>query len=279
MSSYNDYGKAAPDYDLTRQAVAYEIWLGALERFAPAKLSDVRLLDAGCGTGNYSAALHPHVGKINGIDYNEGMLAKASGKLADGIASETVKLERGSILALPFEAETFDTVMINQVLHHLGDGKDAAHNGHRAAITEVTRVLKPNGVFLLNACSHKQLTKGFWYNDFIPRAFEDVRARIAPSAMVSQMLLENGFSVVGRHVPVNAVMQGDAYFDMSGIFREDWRAGDSMWSSAKTEELELAMASVEELIATGEADQWLANHDEMRQQIGQMTFWIAQKTQ
>lgn len=277
MSTFANYSAASAVYDSTRKAEAFEIWLGALMRHAPVPLDQVRLLDAGCGTGNYAAALVPHIGRLNGIDFNPDMLAKAGAKLADEIANDRAKLEQGSLMALPFEDETFDAAMINQVLHHLEDGTDMARNGHRAAVNECARVLKPGGVLLINACSHRQLTDGFWYNHLIPQGLASCCGRIAPTDLFRQMLAEAGLSVLSRTVPADAIMQGDAYFDIAGALDESWRAGDSIWAMAPPEEVEAACASVKAVLDGEDAASWLAEHDAQRRHVGQLTFWIAKK--
>merc|ERR1719281_462885 len=77
------------------------------------------LLDLGCGTGNYLALAAPHVKKVHGLDYNPGMLEQCAKKV-ERLGLKHVELQQGSILEeLPFEAASFDAVMINQVLHHV----------------------------------------------------------------------------------------------------------------------------------------------------------------
>ncbi len=277
MSTFADYSAAAAVYDNTRKAEAFEIWLGALMRHAPVALDRVRLLDAGCGTGNYSAALAPHVGRLNGIDFNPDMLAEATAKLSDEIAAGRAKLEQGSLLALPFEDETFDAVMINQVLHHLEDGEDPARNGHRAAVSECARVLKPSGVLLVNKCSHRQLKDGFWYNQLIPQGLDACCRRIAPTDLFRLMLAEAGLQVKNRIVPADSVMQGDAYFKPAGVLDPAWRAGDSIWAMSPGEEVEAACAAVKAVLEGDDAAGWLAERDAQRPHVGQLTFWIARK--
>lgn len=275
MSTFADYSSVASVYDGTRKAESFEIWLGALMRHAPAHIHDVRLLDAGCGTGNYSAALAPHIGRLNGIDFNPEMLAQASVKLKGEIKDDRVKLEQGSLKALPFEDDTFDAVMINQVLHHLEDGTDPAYSGHRAAVSECARVLKPGGVLLVNACSHRQLKDGFWYTSLIPEGLAVCCRRIAPTSLFRHMLSEAGFRVEARMVPTESVMQGPAYFELSGALDPDWRAGDSIWAMTQPAELDAACASVRSILESGDGDTWLAERDAQRPYVGQLTFWVA----
>lgn len=277
MSTFANYSEAASVYDSTRKAEAYEIWLGAICRYASAPINKVRLLDGGCGTGNYAAALAPYVGRLNGIDFNPDMLAQAEAKLGETIAQDRARLEQGSLLSLPFEDATFDAMMINQVLHHLEDGTDTVYNGHRAAISEAARLLKPGGVLMVNTCSHRQLTEGFWYNHLIPQGLEACKRRVAPTRHFRQLLDESGLSVMARHVPAETIMQGDAYFNLPGVLDPDWRAGDSIWAMAPLMEVEAACNTVHTLLDSGESYHWLATHDEQRQYVGQLTFWIAIK--
>ena len=277
MSTFANYSAAASVYDSTRQAEAYEIWLGAMARHMSEPVAQARLLDGGCGTGNYSAALLPYVGRLNGIDFNPEMLKQAKAKLGQAIEDDRARLEQGSLLALPFEDETFDAMMINQVLHHLEDGQDASYSGHRAAVAEAARVIKPGGILMINACSHKQLSDGFWYNHLIPEGLASCKRRIAPTSLFRQMLAEAGFEVLARHIPAETVMQGQAYFDVAGALNPDWRAGDSIWAMAPDSEVDAACTLIADLIENENTGQWFSQKDRQRTHVGQLTFWIAQK--
>jgi SAM-dependent methyltransferase len=81
------------------------------------------LLEIGCGDGRNLSALPPHITPYS-IDLNAP---------APIIASAT---------HLPFRPSSFDIVMLIDVLEHIPD--------HRLAISEVFRVLKPNGIVLLS---------------------------------------------------------------------------------------------------------------------------------
>lgn len=70
------------------------------------------VLDAGCGTGNYLHALTSDVHTIVGMDFNLGMLEQNMMKVQK---TDSVILQQGSITEMPFAADTFDAVMMNQV--------------------------------------------------------------------------------------------------------------------------------------------------------------------
>ena len=74
MSNYENYAEAARHYDGTRGIpVGVEIITGCLAQ-GGTPLAQQYLLDAGCGTGNYSMALLPQVGRISAVDMNDSML-------------------------------------------------------------------------------------------------------------------------------------------------------------------------------------------------------------
>jgi predicted RNA methylase len=77
LSSYEDYTRKSGNYDKTREPVGTEIFLGCFAH-APVPLNRTVVLDAGCGTGNYSDALLHYVGRIEAVDMNAGMLEVAT---------------------------------------------------------------------------------------------------------------------------------------------------------------------------------------------------------
>jgi ubiquinone/menaquinone biosynthesis C-methylase UbiE len=274
MSRYEDYHAVSEAYDETRSPIGTEILLACLAT-AGRPLSELRVLDAGCGTGAYSQAMLPHVGHIDAVDLNEGMLCVAQAKLADGEKRGRIAFHRGSIDALPFADGGFDAAMINQVLHHLEDGADASFPGHARVVAEMQRVLRPGGVLVVNICTHEQLRRGYWYYDLVPEAREACIRRHIPSDRLEAMLVAAGFECHGGEAPRDAAMQGDAYFDMTGPLKESWRKGDSFWALATPAQIAGAEARVREMRAAGTLEAWFRKRDERRKDVGQFTFFAA----
>ena len=48
------------------------------------------MIYVGCGTGNYLVALSEYVGKVTGLDLNEGMLKKVTEKTAHSVKNVAV---------------------------------------------------------------------------------------------------------------------------------------------------------------------------------------------
>ncbi len=99
-------------------------------------LSNTRLLDAGCGAGEYVEALGERGASVRGIEYVE---AKVHQWSVNHPGDERVQL--GNIEKLVFDNEVFDAVLLNEVLEHVPND--------RAALGEMYRVLKPGGTLIL----------------------------------------------------------------------------------------------------------------------------------
>ena len=276
MSTYENYSAAAQHYDKTRVAVGGEILVGVLSS-ANRHGAGVRLLDAGCGTGIYAAVVLPHVRHIDAVDINPGMISTARAKLADEAAGGRVAFYRGSISDLPFKAASFDAVMFNQVLHHLEPGRNEDYAGHRAALEEACRVLQPGGQVIVNSSGHHQLRDGFWYTHLIPTALRALYRRCIPTQRLQAMLHDTGFEAPSRFVPLDGVLQGEAYFDAEGPLKPEWRMAESSWALAPEQEIADALSKIAALRRSGTLGAYFAEHDARRRHVGQTTFLVARK--
>jgi ubiquinone/menaquinone biosynthesis C-methylase UbiE len=130
-------------------ALVWVLTLGNERRFRQRLAELARLeagqsvLDVGCGTGALAIAAKGFVGaggEVAGVDPSPEMVARAERKAAK--AGADVRLEVGTIEALPFPDATFDTALSTLMLHHLTD------DGLEKGLGEVVRVLKAGGRFL-----------------------------------------------------------------------------------------------------------------------------------
>lgn len=103
----------------------------------------LEILDAGCGTGGNSAHLRRY-GRVTGIDFSADALTLAAERPG-------LRLGRASVEAVPFADNTFDLVLSNDVLCHLGVASDAS------ALRELARVLRPGGVLYLQLPAYEWL--------------------------------------------------------------------------------------------------------------------------
>ena len=274
MSSYENYTETSRNYDKTREPAGMEIIVGCMAQ-GPAPLDQAVVLDAGCGTGSYSQALLRHVGRIEAVDLNEGMLEMAGRKLSEAEEEGRISFHSARIDELPFEDGTLDGIMINQVLHHLPDAASDGFPEHRKVFEEFARVLKPGGVLTVNTCSQQQLQHGYWYYALIPQAAETLRSRFAPIESLTKILQDFGFDYHGRFAPTDATIQSGSYLDPHGPLKKEWRDGDSTWSLVEEDELDRALARVRELDEEGGLGDYMDHHDARRRDIGQVTILFA----
>ncbi|MBE0685855.1 MAG: class I SAM-dependent methyltransferase [Anaerolineaceae bacterium] len=95
-----------------------------------------KILEIGFGTGLTFLNLDPLYKEIHGLD-----LTVEIDKVEDLFAKYGVRtyLKNGSVLSMPYEANTFDTVLLISILEHLKPAELIQ------AFSEIHRVLKPGG--------------------------------------------------------------------------------------------------------------------------------------
>ncbi|MFD4476038.1 class I SAM-dependent methyltransferase [Streptomyces sp. NPDC058471] len=100
------------------------------------------LLDLGCGNGEILARIRPYLaaGHLVGLDIAPGALEAARQRL-DGVATPCDFVEGSADDLSSFGTDTFDRVMAVYMAHYVTDLP--------ACFTEVRRVLRPGGRFLL----------------------------------------------------------------------------------------------------------------------------------
>lgn len=94
--------------------------------------------DLGCGTGQVSELIAPHVAKVVAVDGSTDMV-QAARKRLKGL--HQVDIRRGDMEALPIDEGQLDVAVVALVLHHVPEPA--------RALAEVNRVLKPGGRILI----------------------------------------------------------------------------------------------------------------------------------
>lgn len=127
-------------WDRIRSLHAPEAEVEAAIRAAVGEAPVRALLDIGTGTGRMLELLADRYQRALGIDASAAMLAVARANLARaGIGA--ARLAQDDVYALSLARDSFDLVLVHQVLHHLEDpGR---------AVGEAARVLRPGGRLLV----------------------------------------------------------------------------------------------------------------------------------
>jgi SAM-dependent methyltransferase len=103
-----------------------------------------RILDAGCGSGRNMVELSRH-GSVTGIE-----LSSTSVQIA--CTRDTGEVIEGSVLQMPFDADSFDLAASLDVIEHLEDDL--------AALRELRRVVAPGGALLVTVPAYPWLWSG-----------------------------------------------------------------------------------------------------------------------
>jgi ArsR family transcriptional regulator len=107
-----------------------------------------RLIDIGTGTGGTLELLAPRIDRGVGIDASRAMLALARSRLAR-LSLTHCMVRQGDMYRLPFADNSFDTAVMQMVLHYAEDPENA--------LTEASRVLRPGGrLVLVELAAHTQ---------------------------------------------------------------------------------------------------------------------------
>lgn len=93
------------------------------------------MLDIGTGTGRIAQLLADRADHVVGLDRSPEMLRLARARLQDRPAQRW-ELVQGDFNALPFADDTFDTVVLHQVLHYAHEPVYALHEAARVARSE-----------------------------------------------------------------------------------------------------------------------------------------------
>ncbi len=105
-----------------------------------------RILDAGCGSGRNMVEL-ARLGPVTGVE-----LSKTSVLLAR--ARDAGDVIEGSVLAMPFDSDSFDLAVSLDVIEHLQEDLDA--------LRELRRVVAPGGSLLVTVPAYGWLRSGHY---------------------------------------------------------------------------------------------------------------------
>lgn len=145
-----DYNKISKKYDDVRSVDLKLINLFSEEVQINEK---TKILDFGCGTGNYANKLQRVTGaKIFGVEPSDGMRDKAKEK------NSNIDFYKGNHEKIPFENSFFDFIYMTDVIHHVPDIE--------TMFNEFKRVLKIDGKICIATQSHKQIEKRFYVKYF-----------------------------------------------------------------------------------------------------------------
>ena len=263
-AEFENYMETSKTYDGLRVPVGLPSLLAACEVVAKnlnKNVHDLRLLDVGCGTGNYIKSLKDKVAHCTGLEYNAGMLEQAERKL-EGV--ENVVLKEGSALKLEeIEAGSFDIVIMTQVLHHL------APESNQVVFDGISRVLKKGGAFWLQCSTPQQSMDGFWWANIIPQGAASNSSKFTGIPLLISQLKKADLEIRACDIPEEPLMPLEKYLDPNGPLTVFYQNGDSTWSLARKDELEAGLEWWQSKIDDGTAKSFIEEREVERKRVGQ----------
>lgn len=162
------FDNISPKYDLLNHLLSAnvdKIWrrrsIKKLARFQPH-----HILDIATGTGDFAiAATKLNDTRITGIDISEGMLQVGREKIRKKGLSSRIELQKADSENLPFQQNTFDAAIVGFGVRNF----ETLEKG----LTEIFRVLKPGGVFIVLEFSKPRKTPfrqlySFYFTTILP---------------------------------------------------------------------------------------------------------------
>jgi ubiquinone/menaquinone biosynthesis C-methylase UbiE len=182
------------DYDATEIAVTYDrgrdhgpdflnLWMGVVSSQVESRRIKT-ILDLGCGTGRFSAALRTQFdADVIGIDPSRKMLAQAVAKPHD----PRVRYEFGRGESIPVPDNSVDLIFMSMIFHHFKDPALAAR--------ECRRVLRTQGTAFLRAGTRERISS-YAYIDFFPQSLPILQESLPTSAFVREVFEAAGFRTI-----------------------------------------------------------------------------------
>ncbi len=169
------YDRIGRSYNSTRRADPY--LAGRLfHHLAPEQ--DKEYLDIGCGTGNYTLALHQMGVPFIAADPSEEMLKKAR------IRNQSIQWLQGKAESLPLDSGSVDGIMASLTLHHW--------SSLEKGFVELFRVAKPEAKLVIFTSTPEQM-EGYWLNHYFPRMLKDSIVQMPSYEVVADNLQKAGF--------------------------------------------------------------------------------------
>lgn len=142
-------------------------------------LTEKKVLDAGCGTGEYSAEIAQYAKEVIGFDAATEAIKSAK----QHYQKENLSYQNLNVYKLPFEDQSFDIVICRALLHHLYSPKEA--------LIELTRVGKTILILETNGINpYRQIAARF------SKEYKDVEEGIIYTSFLKKRLKAEGYHIL-----------------------------------------------------------------------------------
>jgi len=111
-----------------------------------------RVLEAGCGLGHFTIAMHARGYEATGLDWADATVQQLQEEFPN------INFQRGDVRWSPFPAEYFDVVYSPGVCEHFEEGPDAV-------LLDAYRILRPRGLLFVSTPYLNPLRQHRWGKD------------------------------------------------------------------------------------------------------------------
>jgi SAM-dependent methyltransferase len=182
---------------LTTDSLLYNTIAEHLHRYALASAlaPGKKVLDIACGEGYGAHLLAMQAAMVTGIDIEPTAIAAATSKYRRA----NLQYQQGSILNIPATDNSYDLVVSFETLEHVAD--------HEKVISELRRVLKPNGVLIISTPERDNYRRvdpanPFHVKEITADQFVDLLAPHFPSVCIlRQCFLRGSFITSDNNIP------------------------------------------------------------------------------
>lgn len=135
----------SPLYDFFETVYNGKCFKGIAEEIKKYVNKDDVVLECACGTGLLTLPMAQICKEIVATDYSDGMLKQTQKKVS---GYNNVRIQKASILEIPFDDNKFDVVVAANVIHLLDEPEKA--------LAEMKRVCKPGGKLIIPTYINKE---------------------------------------------------------------------------------------------------------------------------
>ncbi|MBA9074617.1 ubiquinone/menaquinone biosynthesis C-methylase UbiE [Flavobacterium gossypii] len=152
--------------------------------------SDKIVLDIACGEGYGSHLMSEKASFVYGVDIDNECISQAKLKYK----KQNIEFLVGSTSKIPLEDNSVDIVVSYETIEH--------HDEHDEMMTEIKRVLKPNGLLIISTpdklyySDMRKLENEFHVKELYKEEFSDLASRYFSQTQLLSQIYNNGNSMV-----------------------------------------------------------------------------------
>lgn len=184
------WSRFVDEYEEKQQFVVGKVLISQTKQEMLKEQNLGKVLELGCGTGLYTETLQKMAKSVVATDFSDEMIEAAI--LKRGYL-RNVEFLKADALNLPFEAESFDSVFMANLIHVIGNAE--------RVVQESKRVLKSGGRLIITSFAinemnfFSRMAMGFRYIKTFGKPSDEATKEKTTQQNIEQLLIKNGFEI------------------------------------------------------------------------------------